>query len=58
MTFCDPLVFTYDHYGHLFPETDRDAAAKLDAIRASGLDGRWGGGVIGSPDPCRIRVSG
>jgi hypothetical protein len=34
------------------------AAAKLDAIRASGLDGRWGGGVIGSPDPCRIRVSG
>jgi hypothetical protein len=37
MTFCDPLVFTYDHYGHLFPETDRNAAAKLDAIRTSGL---------------------
>jgi integrase len=52
------VAFTYDHYGHLFPETDRDAAAKLDAIRTSGLDGRWGGGVIGSPDPCRIRVSG
>ena len=37
MTFCDPLVFTYDHYGLLFPETDRNAAAKLDAIRTSGL---------------------
>jgi YD repeat-containing protein len=34
------VAFTYDHYGHLFPETDRDAAAKLDAIRAGGLDGR------------------
>jgi hypothetical protein len=39
------LVFTYDHYGHLFPETDRNAAAKLDAIRAGGLDGR---GAVGS----------
>jgi len=39
------VAFTYDHYGHLFPETDRDAAAKLDAIRASGLDGR---GAVGS----------
>ena len=29
---------------HLFAETDRDAAAKLDAIRAGGLDGR------GAPD--------
>jgi hypothetical protein len=34
------VAFTYVHYGHLFPETDRDAAAKLDAIRAGGLDGR------------------
>jgi len=32
--------FTYVHYGHLFPDTDRDAAAKLDTIRAGGLDGR------------------
>jgi hypothetical protein len=31
------VAFTYDHYGHLFPETDRNAAAKLDAIRTSGL---------------------
>ena len=31
------VAFTYDHYGHLFPETDRGAAAKLEAIRASGL---------------------
>jgi hypothetical protein len=38
--FCVAPIFTYDHYGHLFPETDRDAAAKLDAIRAGGLDGR------------------
>jgi hypothetical protein len=34
------VALTYDHYGHLFPETDRNAAAKLDAIRASELDGR------------------
>ena len=39
------VAFTYDHYGHLFPETDRNAAAKLDAIRTSGLDGR---GAVGS----------
>jgi hypothetical protein len=39
------VAFTYDHYGHLFPETDRDAAAKLEAIRTSGLDGR---GAVGS----------
>jgi integrase len=39
------VAFTYDHYGHLFPETDRHAATKLDAIRASGLDGR---GAVGS----------
>ena len=25
--------FTYSRYGHLFPELDRDAAAKLDALR-------------------------
>jgi hypothetical protein len=31
------IAFTYDHYGHLFPELDHLAAAKLDAIRASGL---------------------
>jgi integrase len=34
------VAFTYDHYGHLFPETDRNAAAKLDAIRTDGLEGR------------------
>jgi hypothetical protein len=37
MTFCDPLVFTYDRDGHLFPEVDEWAAAKLDAIRTGGL---------------------
>jgi hypothetical protein len=45
MTFCDPLVLTLDRYGHLFPELDHLAAAKLEAIRASGLDGR---GAVGS----------
>jgi hypothetical protein len=45
MTFCDPLVFTYDHYGHLFPELDHLAAAKLEAIRATGLDRQ---GAVGS----------
>jgi len=29
--------FTYDRYGHLFPEVDHAAAAKLDAIRTVGL---------------------
>ena len=38
------VAFTYG-YGHLFPETDRHAATKLDAIRASGFDGR---GAVGS----------
>jgi integrase len=34
------VAFTYDRYGHLFPEMDKQAAAKLDRIRgdASGLD--------------------
>ncbi len=27
----------YDRYGHLFPEADTMAAAKLDAIRTTGL---------------------
>jgi integrase len=27
------VSFTYDLYGHLFPEVDDGAAAKLDAIR-------------------------
>jgi hypothetical protein len=30
------VSFTYD-YGHLFPEVDGGAAAKLDAIRTNGL---------------------
>jgi hypothetical protein len=31
------VAFTYDRYGHLFPEADTMAAAKLDAIRTTGL---------------------
>jgi hypothetical protein len=31
--------FTYDRYGHLFPELDGRAAAKLDALRIDGLEG-------------------
>jgi len=27
------VAFTYDRYGHLFPEPDTMAAAKLDAFR-------------------------
>jgi hypothetical protein len=34
--------FTYDRYGHLFPEADTMAAAKLEAIRSSGLGARFG----------------
>ena len=31
------VTFTYDRYGHPFPEADTMAAAKLDAIRTTGL---------------------
>lgn len=31
------VAFTFDRYGHLFPEADTMAAEKLDAIRTSGL---------------------
>jgi integrase len=31
------VAFTYDRYGHLFPEADTMAAAKLDAIRTTRL---------------------
>jgi hypothetical protein len=31
------VAFTHDCYGHLFPELDHLAAAKLEAIRSSGL---------------------
>jgi hypothetical protein len=31
------VSFTYERYGHLFPEVDHAAAAKLDAIRSVGL---------------------
>ena len=30
------VAFTYDRYGHLFPEVDSGAAAKRDALRNSG----------------------
>jgi hypothetical protein len=33
----DDGAFTYDRYGHLFPEVDGGAAAKLDAIRTNGV---------------------
>ncbi|MGO8722970.1 MAG: hypothetical protein ACLQRM_09590 [Acidimicrobiales bacterium] len=29
------VAFTFDRYGHLFPEADTGAAAKLDAIRTA-----------------------
>jgi hypothetical protein len=32
-----PIAFTYDRYGHLFPEIDKFAAAKLDRVRESAL---------------------
>jgi len=31
------VAFTYDRYGHLFPEADTMAAVKLEAIRTTGL---------------------
>ena len=31
------VAFTYDRYGHLFPEVDVGAAAKLEAHRNFGL---------------------
>jgi hypothetical protein len=31
------VAFTYDRYGHLFPEIDKLAAAKLDRVRANAL---------------------
>ena len=31
------VAFTYDRYGHLFPEVDCGAAAKLEALRNFGL---------------------
>ena len=34
------VSFTYDRYGHLFPEVDSGAAAKLDVVRALGLGHR------------------
>jgi hypothetical protein len=30
-------VNTFDRYGHLFPEADTQAAAKLEAVRAQGI---------------------
>jgi integrase len=29
------VAFTYDRYGHLFPEVDKQAADKLEAVRAA-----------------------
>jgi len=31
------VAFTYDRYGHLFPEVEVGAATKLEALRNSGL---------------------
>lgn len=31
------VAFTYDRYGHLFPEVDSVAASKLDSLRKSRL---------------------
>jgi hypothetical protein len=29
------VAFTYDRYGHLLPEVDKQAAAKLEALRVA-----------------------
>jgi integrase len=29
------VSFTYDRYGHLFPEVDKQAATKLEALRVA-----------------------
>jgi len=44
------LAFTYDRYGHLSPEVDRAAAAKLDAVRTHGLG--WPMGALDSGSDC------
>jgi integrase len=31
------VAFTYDHYGHLLPEVDKGAAAKLDRLREQSM---------------------
>ena len=31
------VAFTYDRYGHLFPEVDKAAGAKLDGLRAHAI---------------------
>jgi len=31
------VPFTFDRYGHLFPEADARAATKLEAFRAKGI---------------------
>jgi len=36
------VAFTFDRYGHLFPEADTTAAAKLDAIRSIGPAAEFG----------------
>jgi hypothetical protein len=32
------VAFTYDRYGHLLPEVDKQAASKLEALRSARLD--------------------
>ena len=32
------VAFTYDLYGHLFPEIDKQAAEKLERVRRSNRD--------------------
>jgi integrase len=32
------VAFTYDRYGHLFPEIDKQAAQKLERVRPSSRD--------------------
>jgi integrase len=29
------VAFTYDRYGHLLPEVDKQAASKLEALQSS-----------------------
>jgi hypothetical protein len=33
--FCVAPIFTYDRYGHLLPEVDKQAGAKLEVLRSA-----------------------
>lgn len=45
------VAFTYDRYGHLFPEADRTAAIRLDALRQKNVRGPVSGTDQACPTP-------